>query len=52
MVQKVVFSLVSSKQEDENDIRTQRYVLDMGEMGGGGGRTAAAMLHVSKGLLW
>ena len=35
VVQKAVFSLVSSKQEDMNDIRTQRYVLDMGEVGGG-----------------
>ena len=50
VVQKAVFSLVSSKQEDMNDIRTQRYVLDMGEVGGG--RTAAAVLHVSKGTLW
>ena len=37
MVQKAVFSLVSSKQEGENDIRTKRCVLVMEEVGGGRG---------------
>ena len=52
MVHKAVFSLVSSKQEGENDIRTKRCVLVMGEVGEGEGRTAAVVLHVSKGMLW
>ena len=47
MVRKSVFSLVSSKQKVENDIRTHRCVLVMG--GGGGGRrmgaAAATVLH-------
>ncbi len=41
MVRNSVFSLVSSKQKVENDIRTQRCVL----VGGGGGAAAAAVLH-------
>ena len=47
MVRKSVFSLVSSKQKVENDIRTQRCVLVMGRGGGGrmGAAAAAAVLH-------
>ena len=43
MVRNSVFSLVSSKQKVENDIRTQRCELVI--RGGGGGMGAAAVLH-------
>ena len=49
VVQKAVFSIVSSKQIFKNDIRAQQYVL---VMEGGGGAAAVAVLHVSKGMLW
>ena len=47
MARKAVFSLVSSKQKVENDIRTQRCVLVIGGGVGGGanGVAAAAVLY-------
>ena len=45
MIRKSVFSLVSSKQKVENDIRTQRCVWSLGEGGGRMGAAAAAVLH-------
>ena len=55
MAQQAAFSLVSSKQKVENDMRTQRCVLDMGvgvgrERGAWGGGAAAAVVHTSKGM--
>ena len=45
VVRNSVFSLVSSKQKVENDIRTQRCVWSLGEGGGGRMGAAAAVLH-------
>ena len=51
MARQAAFSIVSSKQNVENDMRTQRCVLNMGvgrERGAGGGGAAAAVVHMSK----